>query len=210
MEQADEFLTKKYDHLARFYDWWWKTYTINTVPRALHAAALTGRECICDIGCGTGALEVLLCERFPALTIDACDVSSGMIARAKQKLKGDAHVHFAEGDFLDLPWEANRYDALFSLSNFHYFSAPEAFLQKAFEISKPGGSLIILDWTRESLRARLYQAVMQSFDKSFQRVISRQELIAMLEQAGWRVMLNETFSIRLFWSLMLIKAEKPV
>lgn len=208
MEHADASLTKKYDHLARFYDWWWKTYTNHTVPRALSIAELHGKERVCDIGCGTGALEILLQEQHPSIRIDACDVSPGMIARAQQKLGDSKSIAIREGDFVKLAWEHQRYDAIFSLSNLHYFPDPKKVIEHAFEIAKPGGAIIILDWTKESIRSRFYEAGMGKFDRSFQRVYSRNELTEMLEDAGWKTTSNETFQIRWFWSLMLIKAEK--
>src|SRR3989338_6033779 len=168
-------VSRKYDFLSRFYDFIWRHYTRKTVSKAIALVRLKGNERVCDIGCGTGALEEALFILHPSLSMDACDISDRMVERARKKLGENDNLSFFVGDFLKIPFEKEKYDLLFSLSNFHYFKNPEAVLRKGHDIVKPEGELILVDWCRDGFRAKFYRSYMRIFDKSFCNVYTLDE-----------------------------------
>lgn len=47
-----------------------------------------------DLGCGYGALAEYLCERFPAVDYAGFDISSAMIAAARERYAGTRNIRF--------------------------------------------------------------------------------------------------------------------
>ena len=201
-------VSRKYDFLSRFYDFIWRHYTQKTISRAISLVRLKGNEKICDIGCGTGALEEALFILHPSLSMDACDISGRMVERARKKLGEKDNLSFFVGDFLNFPFEKEGHDLLFSLSNFHYFKNPEAILKKGYDMIKPGGEFVLVDWCRDGIRAKAYRFYMKFFDKSFCHVYTIEEINTLLAKTGWKVERVETFSIRCFWEMMAIRARR--
>lgn len=76
---------------------------------------------ILEIGCGTGYLTQLLCEKFPKAAITAVDLSSGMIELAKEKVRED-RISFICGDIEELSIE-RHYDLIISNATFQWFNS---------------------------------------------------------------------------------------
>lgn len=210
MTEINISVSKKYDVFSNIYDWFFKYYTRKTIAKAIQFAPLKGKEKICDIGCGTGALEQALLHLYPSLNISACDVSFGMMAKAIKKLHGFPQVTFYSGDFLQTPLEENGYDIVFTLSNLQYFFKPEAIFQKAFRLARPGGYLVLLDWTRLRLRSKIYEEIKGFLDKGFHKFYSITDTEILLKKTGWIPEAHENFSVQWFWNLMVLRARKPL
>lgn len=93
--------------VARHYDLWSSSYDADpNVTRDLNAdvirrlpLTLTGRD-VLELGCGTGKNTTSLAEH--ARTVIALDFSSGMLARARERVR-KAHVRFVHHDVRE-PW----------------------------------------------------------------------------------------------------------
>lgn len=200
-------VSRKYDLLAPIYDFIWRRYTRITTEKAIKLAGLKGGESVLDIGCGTGALEARLVQKHMGLKIFACDVSIASIDRAAEKLYSNPQVTFAAGDFLNIDISNKRFDVIFSLSNLHYFAHPEKFFLKARAAAKPGTVLVLVDWCRNGLRARFYQALLSRLDRGFQKIYSMSEMKELLADTGWIVEGEERFSVRGYWTMVAVKAR---
>jgi len=120
------------------------------------AAGFAGQT-VADLGCGEGALALLL-ARF-ANKVVAFDQSEKMLnlisERAReQNLEDRLDLRVGNLENLDLSGEA--FDALFLSQALHHTSNPEEVVRAAAGGLKPGGQMIILDlvrheheWTRE-------------------------------------------------------------
>lgn len=201
-------VSRKYDLLAPVYDFIWRHYTHKTVNKALGLANLEGSETILDIGCGTGDLEAKLTKVHGGHNIFACDVSAISVERAMDKIQNNPQVTFAVGDFLNIAIPDRQFDVVFSLSNLHYFADPEKLFRKTYELTKPQASFIMVDWCRESFRARFYQAALGFLDKGFQRIYSLPEMRDLFSRTGWVVEKEERFSIRGYWTMVAMRARK--
>ena len=95
---------------------------------------------ILEIGCGTGYLTQLLCEKFPKAAITAVDLSSGMIELAKKKVTED-RVSFICGDIEELSME-RHYDLIISNATFQWFNSLHTTIKKLYKQLKPAGSLL--------------------------------------------------------------------
>ena len=113
---------------------------------------------LADIGCGTGSLTLEL-ARF-ARKVIGVDLSHEMLRRARVVAKErELHnVEFHRGDALHLPLETHSVDAAFCVMVLHFLPDPERAIGELCRITRPGGSVIVVDlvehkqvWMREQM-----------------------------------------------------------
>lgn len=112
------------------------------------AAGFAGR-CVVDLGCGEGALTVLL-ARF-AERVVAVDQSKAMLrlVRSRAKTAGVAAcVETVEGDFERTSLRAGAFDAVFLSQSLHHAARPACAVQEAGRVLKSAGTLVVLDLAR--------------------------------------------------------------
>jgi len=93
-----------------------------------------------DAGCGSGRYSVALKKMNPHMSVTGLDVSSDAINFGRQmaKRKG-VEVSFQTGSVLDLPFEDESFDFVFSNGVLHHTSSTEQGLREINRILKPGG-----------------------------------------------------------------------
>ena len=113
---------------------------------------------LADIGCGTGSLTFEL-ARF-ARKVIGIDLSQEMLRRARAVAKErELHnVEFRQGDALKLPLDARSVDATFCVMVLHFLPDPEHAIAGLCRITRPGGSVILVDLVehqQEWMRAQM-------------------------------------------------------
>lgn len=102
-------------------------------------------EDLLDCGCGTGPMISLLYEKDSSKKYTGLDITPRMIEVAKnKKLEG---VNWIVGDCENLPFEENSFDAIICSNSFHHYPNPEKFFESAKRVLRPGGRLILQDYT---------------------------------------------------------------
>jgi ubiquinone/menaquinone biosynthesis C-methylase UbiE len=105
-----------YDCIAPFYDQFTAGYAhdpwIEAIEQRALALGLRGNRAL-DLACGTGASTLPLLTR--GYSVRACDISMGMIERARLKLPRIAHA-FSVADMRDLP-ELGEFDLVLCLDD---------------------------------------------------------------------------------------------
>lgn len=120
------------------------------------AAGFSGQR-VADLGCGEGALTLLL-ARF-AKKVVAFDQSEKMLKLVSEKA-GEQNIadrlDLRVGNLENLNLSGEAFDAVFLSQALHHTSNPQAVVKLAAEGLAPGGKLVILDllrheheWTRE-------------------------------------------------------------
>jgi len=116
---------------------------------AIARAALQPGERVLDIGCGCGTTTLLVAERVaPGGTITALDVSTLMLAKARERAKSalvpiqiinaDAEIHdFAPSSF----------DVVFSQLGVMFFTNPNTAFANFHRALKPGGRVVFVCWS---------------------------------------------------------------
>lgn len=109
-----------------------------------------------DIGTGTGRMAQLYAPS--AAHVAAIDKSPEMlrIARARLQHLPPARLSLLQGDFLGLPFADESFDTVLFHQVLHYAQAPERALAEAARVTRPGGTIAIVDFAahaREDLRS---------------------------------------------------------
>ena len=114
-------------------------------PQMLEELALEPFEDMLDVGCGTGAVLELLHGEYPGKHLTGLDLTPKMIEAACAKQLGN--VRFVVGDAEALPFEPQSFDAVLCSNSFHHYPHPERFFAEAARVLRPGGRLILRDYT---------------------------------------------------------------
>jgi demethylmenaquinone methyltransferase/2-methoxy-6-polyprenyl-1,4-benzoquinol methylase len=129
---------------------------------AVRLSRPAGLRRVLDLATGTGDLAFAF-ARAPGFDgeVLGLDFSSQMVTRARQKAAArrlSNRVQFREGDALDIPEPAGRFDVVTVGFGVRNFADLEKGLLEAHRVLVPGGRLVVLEFfrRRESLPVRLY------------------------------------------------------
>ena len=114
--------------------------------QALDLAGVTAGQRVVDVATGPGTLALLAAQR--GATVDALDFSSAMVAEFQRRLREQplAGVTVREGDGQQLPFEADRYDAGFSMFGLMFFPDRVRGMRELHRVLRPGGQVVISSW----------------------------------------------------------------
>lgn len=163
---------------------------------------------VLDVGCGTGEVIELLHEKYHDAHYVGLDLTPDMIAVAQAKsLNG---CEFVVGDAEDLPFPANSFDVVLSSNSFHHYPNPEKFFAGVARVLRPGGRLILRDYTANDFAVWL----MNTFELPLARlaghgdvhILKQSEFRAMAEEAGLSVLAMEA---QKGWRAHLVARKEP-
>lgn len=149
--------------------------------RTVALAQLQPGETVLDVGCGTGTL-VIEAQKRVGITgqVFGIDPGEAQIARARTKAaRRHVPVNFQMGVIEHLAFADQTFDVVFSSLMMHHLPAPlkRQGLAEIARVLKPGGRLIIADFTHKADRA----GRATSFHAGGSRV---PDLVALLKEAG--------------------------
>jgi ubiquinone/menaquinone biosynthesis C-methylase UbiE len=105
-------------------------------------------QSILETSCGTGRLTRHLRRGFPAAVhLTATDISSDMIAVAKEKLH-DETIAFKVADALQLPFAAGAFDLVVNQYGSMFFPDIQKGFDEAYRVLRPGGHFAFATWDR--------------------------------------------------------------
>ena len=109
---------------------------------------------ILDVGCGFGATNLALAQRFPDSDILGIDLSEPLLELAN-RAAGEANlsgrVRFEKADVQQIPYPENSFDAALNINMVHLVDQPIKMLDEIERILIPGGYLYIADLRRSFL-----------------------------------------------------------
>ena len=194
----------KYDAVAARYDARWSFYVRETLGRTLAHVSPRRGERVLDVGCGTGQLLGEVAARWPGTVLVGVDPSPRMLEQAKRRVPA---AHLVLGAAESLPVESGSVDWLVTTSAFHYVRDPFVARREFRRVLRPGGTLVLTDWSADFLTTRLQARWSKATDGRFQRIYTALELHAILIAGGFDVVV-ETYKINWYWGLLTARARK--
>jgi ubiquinone/menaquinone biosynthesis C-methylase UbiE len=199
---------REYAALAARYDARWAAYNARTL--ALLRPYVEGRDLgtVVDLGCGTANLLAALGDwgaRFGRYV--GMDLSPEMLARAAKKVaRSPSPAALLAADAASLPLRDACADAAVSASTLHDWPEPAAALAEARRILRPGGRLLLLDWSRERWTMKALNLGLRIARNPFHRMHSPGEAEALIQHAGFRIARRERRAVGWMWGMMLFDA----
>ena len=117
--------------------------------RAMDAAAIAAGAHVIDVGCGCGQTTLELARRVgPTGSATGFDISHPMLERARQlaREQGVGNAHFEDADAQTHPFEAGKYDLVFSRFGIMFFADSVAAFRNLARALKPGGRIAFVCW----------------------------------------------------------------
>ncbi len=194
---------REYAAEAARYDRRWAGYLRGSMELLRPSLAAAPPGALLDVGCGTAVLlDSLRDWGMEPLRYAGVDPSAQMLARAAAK---GAEVVAATAEAL--PFRDGAFDTVVSSSSFHYWPAPLDGLREARRELRPGGRLLIADWSRDFATMRVMDAVVRLTGHAFVRTYARREIHALLARAGFSAITGRQGRIGALWGLWVVEAR---
>lgn len=105
---------------------------------------------ILDVATGTGDFAIQALTLNPT-KVSGIDISEGMLDVGRKKIKArklDHLIELRKGDSENIPFEQNKFDAVTVAFGVRNFENLEKGLEEIFRVLKPGGRLVVLEFSR--------------------------------------------------------------
>lgn len=103
---------------------------------------------VLDVGTGPGVLLLEVGRRRSDLRLTGMDLSGDMITAARRNLaRYGERAQAKVGDVTDLPFADRSFDLVVSSFSLHHWDHPEAAVGQLARVLRPGGRLVIYDFT---------------------------------------------------------------
>lgn len=198
----------KYNKIAGIYDKRWEGYLNSTHKAALRLMGRDFKGPVLDASGGTGLLAKIIIEAGNKnIEISLMDISEEMMKIAEKRLKKFPNARIFRGDVHNIPFESKSFSTALSVSAFHYYVDPEKAISELYRVLKPGGSLIIIDWSRDPFYSKAFNLFLRATSKTHINIYTLKELEKFIAKAGFKIKKTVKWRYGL-WSLMGVKAVK--
>ncbi len=131
--------------------------------------AVRDHQRLLELGFGTGSLIRRIAQSSDQVRVTGVDFSRQMVAVASKRNKpflrqGRVDLHL--GNFEDLAFDPECFDTVYCVNTVYFWNNPYKMVQKAYDLLKPGGRLLIGYYDRSDMESmplskdvfRLYSA----------------------------------------------------
>lgn len=140
-------ISSRYDILNRFFsfgiDLRWRKKVVCLLRRFYPNELL-------DVAAGTGDMTIMVAKDLPASRVIGLDVSRGMLDLARQKvlIRGlEQRISLMQGDAENIPFDTEHFDAVTVAFGVRNFGRLEDGLREIYRVLKPGGVVLILEFS---------------------------------------------------------------
>jgi len=166
-------IIRKWDRDAEYYDTH-VSHGIQTLEEKELWADLfrelisSGSQDVLDVGCGTGAMALILAEMGHA--VRGIDLSEGMMDVGRKKAEAlGVSVDFSRGDAESLSFEDDTFDVVINRHLLWTLPHPNQALSEWKRVVRPGGTVIVVDglWDDGSLSTKFRQSLGRCLSRIF-------------------------------------------
>lgn len=178
-------------------------------------------ENIVDVGCGIGGSTLHLAQKFGSRAT-GITLSPVQASRAKERAAEaglDDRVSFAVANALDMPFEDNSFDLVWSLESGEHMPDKTKFIQECYRVLKPGGKMIMVTWCHretDSVAGELTPDEVAHLKEIYRvyclpYVISLSEYRAIATGCGFKDLRSDDWSMAVapFWDVVIDSAIAP-
>ena len=176
---------------------------------------------IIDVGCGIGGSTLHLARKFGSRAT-GITLSPVQASRAKERAAEaglDNRVQFEVANALEMPFEDNSFDLVWSLESGEHMPDKTKFLQECYRVLKPGGKMIFATWCHretDSLAGELTGDEIAHLKEIYRvyclpYVISLSEYRAIAQKCGFQNIKSDDWSTAVapFWDVVIDSAIAP-
>ena len=176
---------------------------------------------IIDVGCGIGGSTLHLAQKFNACAT-GITLSPVQASRAKERAAEagwDDRVGFEVANALDMPFEDNSFDLVWSLESGEHMPDKTKFLQECYRVLKPEGKMIMVTWCHretDSVAGDLTADEVAHLKEIYRvyclpYVISLSEYRAIATECGFKNLRSDDWSMAVapFWDVVIDSAIAP-
>jgi ubiquinone/menaquinone biosynthesis C-methylase UbiE len=118
---------------------------------------------ILDVSTGTGKVALALAKRMPHASIDAVDISEGMLEQARINTQDYNTIHFIHADVDTLDYPAHHFDAITCGYGLFFYPDMEASFSRLWQFLRPGGVFAFSSFTTNAFTpaADLFLAMLE-------------------------------------------------
>jgi ubiquinone/menaquinone biosynthesis C-methylase UbiE len=152
--------------------------------RIVALAELKADDRTLDVACGPG---LVVCAFAPFVRqAEGIDLTPAMLEQARllQAEKGLRNVTWREGDVSRLPYEDGAFTVVTSRYAFHHFPDPLAVLLEMARVTRPGGTILVIDSAPAVDKAEAFNAMEKLRDPSHVRALTVEEWTELFDVAG--------------------------
>ncbi len=194
---------------------------IDLIEELLIWAGVKSAQKIIDVGCGIGGSTLYLAQKFQA-TANGITLSPVQASRATERAKAadlQERVQFQVANALNMPFEDNSFDLVWSLESGEHMPDKTKFLQECYRVLQPGGTLILATWCHRptnSLAGELTPDEKRHLEEIYRvyclpYVISLPEYEAIACDLGFENIRSDDWSIAVapFWDVVIESSFNP-
>jgi ubiquinone/menaquinone biosynthesis C-methylase UbiE len=200
MNSLEVFMQRNYFYAQ--YRKWWIEKAISRFFKVF-GDDLAGKR-ILEIGCGSGYGAQVIDQFFRPAELVATDLDPRLISKAKARVNAPT-IQFAVADATRLPYENERYDAIFDFGAIHHIPDWPTCLSELRRVVRDGGRIFLIESPIESFKGFLGRIARLNPSHPYGEMFSEVEFIARLRELGFKVILKDVFRPNLYYFVVVLE-----